>query len=1673
MMSETALYRGRPLVEAQQEPDPEKFVPVFAWDSKRVWVWVKKPGGKVVGPVEVPHDQVKKYKGKLGWLATKTEYMALLDPGWYDGPEDLYPATWKPGDSLAIEQFPKATINAKFEPFTVSAAKAEKKPTTIPPEFTLTGKKDPNGYPTAEDEGSGEEFSILPGGKIGQWAPKEGVYYIAKKLPGEDWEIHLDSPIYKPHDLEPKAAPLPMDPPEDFELPPNYTIKKVTPSHVVATTPDGTDVKWIKATNHWVHADDPTKDHDPLQASVPKKAAPKKKAKAKAKPSTPKAKPSTPKPEEKKVVSAKPEPAPHLTKYTGQVDENGLPLVDETPEGDYEEEDAAKGLTLMPDDRVARWRPQEGHYLLYDYDPYFGFMFSKSGETITSDEAKQLMAALHLTVHAGRYHKYDVVGAEGPQPTTYTAPLPPHSKAISDKDVNGLPMVLTIPEDPYDDSHKLSAFPNGCVGKWDQLSKKYLYWEWREILGDYNYFPTHPSEYVSLKEIQKMQVQSGVPAPTPVQVAPPPPPPQKPKPVVNKPAAPPPSPATTTPQPTAKPAQPPVLAGTLKPTGKKDPKGYDLGSYHGSTYSMLPGNKVGVWSDANGGYIIYKYDPTGDSFYNTTTVWAPPGYHKALAFVPILGKDHAQLEDSTGVSVVVLANGKFAKNEKGGWWVYKVDPAQGKKFVPTGEEIDTDTMIAIAKDPIYKSLKPTGLVDENSLPTYSGKNQSGYLAMLPDGTMARWSPTNKVYRKFEHDPSDDTWSTSDPPEKFSLDDINAMYLKAGATPIKSPEAPATASPKIAPKSKPETGPLPEPAFVTPAGVMPDPSTLEDIGGGGLKGTTPGRTVLRDPKTGQRYLFKPAVQKFGAGEVQPFKAKSQEAFAVVAAIVRPDAHVPVETVQYKGKLGTIQPMMDVDPKQPDLNGVLPSDLTGQQKVDVASEHMLDWLMSQHDSFASNFIVTKEGRVVGIDKEQGWKYLNDPKYPDRLATDYKPNSELYGEQEPYYNKFWRAFADGKMEFDPQQMTPALTKLEAMDANVLEKALESYAATVSKMQGPEKTYERYAFVKQILSRRATLRADFEKFITEQYRKREGVPGKFTFNTGWVPEGTAAQAEKYQTLTLPARDWVLKEFGSKGLKPHKDYPEYILVRVTADEPVTKVQEFLSNLGVEPVTTAPGGGPLPTTNPIMGSNYNSVIVRVSDLEKMVQRTVEIKQEPGQKYANYKGAPTYQSEALAPPDAPGDVQGLATTHDLKLGPLGKNFTLDADAVEQQTASVQRVISVDGETRYVVHFKLREPYWKPIMSKGKSGSYTWPLGAYDAEKDALVESPYIGGSHSEPGRVFTSGQHQLAVLGDSSRWAFRGSVYADIHVKSGTTVLSALKTLMKMLGLEEKVIKDPSPEDIEVYNMVQALWALAPKKHASLTQDDFNVPALRKKLKGVLTNDQIDSIRQVKGTAGRGSPIIPGLWKTLGGGTPEAPVVRFLFWTVNTTGPAKIFKSAATGIHERLRMGMGSSKGASVSSDMHSGGADLTTMRLATEGGKNHGVSHVGSVSRPVKLIIAPEILDRLDVHIAAGDSFGCTNPNSSSYSSYFNARGGLDKDVAKFNKGGGYGGSTEVCVRRGVPPEMIKRVCCSNESDRKSVLENCEKAGITEFNGCPIEDFIVVEDNQGAIYNKFLKPLGY
>jgi hypothetical protein len=96
------------------------------------------------------------------------------------------------------------------------------------------------------------------------------------------------------------------------------------------------------------------------------------------------------------------------------------------------------------------------------------------------------------------------------------------------------------------------------------------------------------------------------------------------------------------------------------------------------------------------------------------------------------------------------------------------------------------------------------------------------------------------------------------------------------------------------------------------------------------------------------------------------------------------------------------------KLPHLHEVSPQD-----KLELQKHHALDWLLANYDANVGNFMRNPQGKLVGIDKGQAFKYFGQ----DRLDHNFRP---IYYGPEPIHNKLWREFAHGKPGemLDPRQ-------------------------------------------------------------------------------------------------------------------------------------------------------------------------------------------------------------------------------------------------------------------------------------------------------------------------------------------------------------------------------------------------------------------------------------------------------------------------------------------------------------------------------------------------------------------------------------------------------------------------------------------------------------------------------
>ena len=127
----------------------------------------------------------------------------------------------------------------------------------------------------------------------------------------------------------------------------------------------------------------------------------------------------------------------------------------------------------------------------------------------------------------------------------------------------------------------------------------------------------------------------------------------------------------------------------------------------------------------------------------------------------------------------------------------------------------------------------------------------------------------------------------------------------------------------------------------------------------------------------------------------------------------------------------------------LSDVAPVDFSQLSENDVATiqkHHVLDWLISNHDAHPDQFLRTPQGDIVGIDKDQAFRYFGR----DKLDPTFHPNS-FYGQEEPVYNSLWREFSVGRQRLvDPRtgELGDFIHRLGRIPDDDLRQLLRPYA-------------------------------------------------------------------------------------------------------------------------------------------------------------------------------------------------------------------------------------------------------------------------------------------------------------------------------------------------------------------------------------------------------------------------------------------------------------------------------------------------------------------------------------------------------------------------------------------------------------------------------------------------------
>jgi len=926
---------------------------------------------------------------------------------------------------------------------------------------------------------------------------------------------------------------------------------------------------------------------------------------------------------------------------------------------------------------------------------------------------------------------------------------------------------------------------------------------------------------------------------------------------------------------------------------------------------------------------------------------------------------------------------------------------------------------------------------------------------------------------------------------------------------------------------------------TPAHELPVPDlkdlTPTETPPGGTAGA--GIKEFYEDQNGQIWMFKLAKTKGYGGKDKPYAAAAQDAFAKIAKQVKPD-HPNVGMVKRKKggatEYGTLQPWL------PGVQGSLlpmqhsPASLTDSQKADVASEHVLDWCMSQHDSHAENFMVLESGKVIGIDKEQGWRYMISGE--ERLDANWKPSGNY---ETPFYNKFWGDWSKGKFEFDPKEMAGAIEKVEAIKPDEFRESVRPYA----EQRFPGDKAKQEAFIQKMLGRKTSVRRDFEVFLTGLARtKHNDSKGTFTFKDGWKPSTAAAgPTTETFTTTKSAEEVAWDKYGCNTAE-HKNDDTLIMVRHTnGSDPAhakSQINGCLAELGISPV------GPT-----IKGSYYTLTPVKKSDWEAAsvtTTETVTTQPEDAVPIHPHPGQATYLSTSPPPPAAPGNMEQLDklindTTDWAGVGWGGFAITGDADLIKSHTFRVRKNRDQAGKDYYTVQFRVRDK--KALEQPDDFGTtYTAPWAPFDESTGVFQEEPPIGVpiAHMTSNKWETGDSEAFMMTGEvnvpgkgtePNARAVKDIMVMKVRPKSGQSFKAAFEEMTKkVFGSDaSKVLRNPSDSDKDKLRMQALLWAKSPqeadlltastgtltkenvalslysntfdglsaarKKHAgdiaelgtllrksNPTSSDTAeaIKLLRKRLSAVgVKKEEIDATEQAEIAPGLTGPVQRGRWSKIRDDDGE-PLVRYCSWALsNPKHLVNILQTGQKGPNGRIFGGLGA-KGESVISgytnDMRTGGADKITFRtsFSTQDSWKDCLDYGGvgtSGGHPINIILAPDILDRLDLVQVGEDTFGSTVAGS------WTDRAALPKALKKIS-GRHKGNRAEIIANQAIGPNYIARINILPSADpsgqiRKDVIQRLRDAGIEDVNGVPIEDFVVSERKVGDVYSKYVKPMGY
>ena len=148
-------------------------------------------------------------------------------------------------------------------------------------------------------------------------------------------------------------------------------------------------------------------------------------------------------------------------------------------------------------------------------------------------------------------------------------------------------------------------------------------------------------------------------------------------------------------------------------------------------------------------------------------------------------------------------------------------------------------------------------------------------------------------------------------------------------------------------------------------------------------------------------------------------------ALICGIDLPEVHTVSLPINGKLVFGSIQRFLSNVTSFCDV----PTEQLSSHHIDyIQKHHIFDWFILNHDSTKDNFLATKKGKVIGIDKDSAFNVLNVPSLDIRLSNQNDPVN--FG----YYLYFWEAYVYKEIEVDFKKSLELIDYIKDIDDSLI---------------------------------------------------------------------------------------------------------------------------------------------------------------------------------------------------------------------------------------------------------------------------------------------------------------------------------------------------------------------------------------------------------------------------------------------------------------------------------------------------------------------------------------------------------------------------------------------------------------------------------------------------------------